>query len=233
MSSSGRILVSWHQARLAILVTLFGSVVAVFIKTCLPSEDTATAPKTVRLPATIPIEGWQFVGSQPLTDQRPDQPNYQAGQTYHYQQQDKSLYIEARYIDGTNGDVEGFIKLYTPLNIPSPNLKIETHHQENVGSYLILFDQDKIHLSSCINPHGGSTVSIEAYKWNRNFQDIRYRFMPWLLGKNLKDERCLWTHASLSMENNQVEAATSLIEAAWISWYHAWAIYLLQMPPVE
>lgn len=217
----------WKHIRIFLLVSVLAGVGLVFTKTFLYANSVEKkSVETVALPGEVPLSGWQSTGNQPLADQTPEWPNYLAGRKYSYIQDSDTLDIEARYIVGTNGDVRKFISDYTDLSQPIEQLNLETRYQNGVGSYLIFADQGKMHLSSCVNPYGGSTVTIRDYQWNRNFRDVRYRLIPWLFGESLKDERCLWTHAEIDLDGRALDEATALVESAWLPWSQWWASYL-------
>lgn len=222
----------WTRIRTVVLIVLFGAVVLVLGKIMLLANAEVLETADITMPDSIPLEGWQDISAKNLNDQDPEKPGYLKGREYDYMQNSTTLNVQARYISGTNGDVERFINHYLPssLEIDSFGAKNwEVHTFEGVGSFLLLVEQKNIQLSSCINPYGGSTVSARAYKRNRNFQDIRYRLVPWLLGESLKDERCLWTHMSISQEGGKSVAMNSSIEAVWANWYQWWSVQLPEM----
>ena len=217
----------WSRIRTTALLCMFGAVVLVLGKTILVESLSETETVEVKLPNEIPLNGWETITADELKDQTPDQPNYLTGKEYQYTQETINLTIQARYISGTNGNVRSLIDRYISASLERETW--ETHTLENVGSFLLKADQEGVNLSSCINPYGGATVSIKDYQFNRNFHDIRHRFVPWLLGNKLKDERCLWTHMSASHQVGEPSNVNLSIEDAWEDWYRWWAVHLPNM----
>jgi cyanosortase A-associated protein len=213
------------QSRFALLVAISGAVLLVFAKTALhPSQPNSTL-STYTFPATVPLTGWQAVESRPVERSSLTPLNDRAGNRYRYTQQQIELEIEIRYIVGTDGDIKKFIAQYIKPAQPLNQLQWETRQTQTGGSYALFVDQGNVYLSSCINPYGESTVTDREFKYNRNFYDIRYRLLPWLLGKSLKDERCLWTIASTPLQNTTPESLYPLLEQVWVEWNEWWRLH--------
>lgn len=220
---------SWNYFRASILILIFGTSVFVFIKKNIFTSSYAEPNVNgSRLPVSIPLQGWESASSRQLDDHLLDSSNYRAAREYRYIQGPIQLKSQARYMVQTDGDIKRFIS-------DNPSLSYlmqedwETRHSDESGSYFLILTSKGIHLSSCVNPHGMSTVSTQDYKWNRNFQDIRYRFLPWLLGEPLKDERCLWTHMSISSNDPNSKDLIPILEMSWEIWYRWWSIKLPRM----
>ncbi|MEN8447650.1 MAG: cyanoexosortase A system-associated protein, partial [Cyanobacteria bacterium J06555_13] len=169
--------IPWNRFRLFLLISVFGAALLVLGKVSFLEKSSDFTSKEVRLPESVPLQGWAGRSSTALNDQDSTKPDYLVGREYSYAQNSLILSIQVRYIKPTNGNVKGFIKKYLP-STPLDEEEWEVHTLKGVGSFLLATDRDEIKLSSCLNPYGGSTVSIEEYKRNRNFQDIRYRFIP-------------------------------------------------------
>lgn len=214
----------WNRGRTAALGLVLVGVAAVTGKVLLWETVEPTRPVEVQLPEVVPLENWQATQAEDLTDQNPEKPSYRKGREYRYQQGNSELDIQARYFVGTNGNVRVFINSYRPAELGAQAW--EPRQLDETGSFLMLVEPSRIQISSCINPYGKSTITARAYKRNRNFQDIRYRLIPWLLGESLKDERCLWTHMSITKDANSSKEVIDTIENAWSSWYQWWAIHL-------
>ncbi|MEN8444601.1 MAG: cyanoexosortase A system-associated protein [Cyanobacteria bacterium J06555_13] len=222
---------SINKIKHVVLVLVFGAVALVLGKvTLLPAPEKRQA-LSVSLPDDIPLEGWKNKSTKPLDARRARQKGYTEGKQYQYAKEPAVLDIQARYFVGTNGNVKGFINTHLSELTEDAVLEgqWEVRELEASGAVLLLSDRSTLHLSSCINPYGKSTVSARAFKHNRNFQDIRYRIVPWLLGENLKDDRCLWTHMSIAKEGKTDEETSSLIEEAWADWHKWWSIRLFKM----
>lgn len=209
----------WKNLRIPLLAVTLSGVLLVLGKSILyPAVSSRTVTPFV-FPSAVSLLEWQPLPSHPLVDQTAKHPNYLSGRHYQYIQNNLPLNIEMRYVVDTAGDVKDFIKTYT--SIPSsPVLR----QQEGIGFYSLFIYQGKAYLSTCINPHGGSTVTARQFKQNRNTYDLQLgRLLPWLLGQeNLKDERCLWTHLSIPLRDSSPEPAYLLLESAWFSWYQWW-----------
>lgn len=225
----------WYKSRQVALVSVFATVALVLGKITLTPATEKGIDTGINLPETVPVAGWQDRSTVALAEQDLGKPNYVNGRQYQYVNNGAVLNIQARYFIGTNGDVLNFIEAYLPSIAEGTTMKDtqEVRAFEQSGSVLLASDSKVLHLSSCINPYGKSTVSARAYKRNRNFQDIRYRLVPWLLGESLKNERCLWTHMSITSMDAQQEKTPEemsvLIEDAWSIWYKWWTVQILEM----
>jgi cyanosortase A-associated protein len=218
-------MLGWKQIRFGLLVVVSGAALVVFVKTALYPNQPKSNFAAYDFPQTVPLTGWQALDSHSLSNPIPEQTNYRSGRQYRYTQQHVSLDIEIRYIVGTDGDIKAFIAQYIKPSKPLNQLNWMMRQEEGVGSYALFIDQGKAYLSSCINPYGGSTVTDREFKYNRNFHDIRHRLIPWLLGESLKDERCLWTIASTSLQNASSESSYSLLEKTWFEWNEWWHLH--------
>jgi cyanosortase A-associated protein len=215
--------------RTLVLLLLLGIVVSVLGKVSLFAQSKESDMLNFDLPDTISLKGWRSISSQALKDRDSEQPNYWTGKEYFYTRGSVTLTIQARYFVKTNGDVQGFISDHLASYL-SGRETWQTQEIEEIGSFLISSRNGETQLSSCINPYGGSTVTIREFQWNRNFQDIRYRFIPWLFGEPLKDERCLWTHISISAREAERIDASDLRDTAWLDWYNLW---VRQLPKLK
>lgn len=210
----------WKTPRIPFLaVTLFGVLLVLTKSTLLPASSNRTLTAFV-FPTAVPLNGWQSLPSHPLVTPHPKHFNYLSGRQYHYIQNDLSLNIEMRYIVNTVGDVKEYIKQNT--NIPLP--KLVQRQQAGIGYYSLFTTGGKAYLSSCINPLGGTTFSDRQFKQNRNTYDLQLnRIVPWLLGqKDLKDNRCLWTHISTPLKDTTPDRTYKLLETTFFSWYQWW-----------
>ncbi|MEN8443794.1 MAG: cyanoexosortase A system-associated protein [Cyanobacteria bacterium J06555_13] len=203
------------------------AVAIVAIKVTLWDNVEVSEPAEVQLPEAVPLGNWQALSAEELGDQQLETANYKKGREYRYQTEFSSLNVQARYFSPTSGNVRGFIKNYLPNSLEQSNW--ELHRLDETGTYLMLVEPRQIQISSCINPYGKSTVSAKAYKQNRNFQDIRYRLIPWLLGEPLKDERCLWTHMLIAQTSDDQVPLNDDAQEAWILWYEWWSDQLSKM----
>jgi cyanosortase A-associated protein len=202
-------------------MSIFAGIVLVFGKLYLtPIARNQTSPVVFNFPSQIPLSGWRSLASRPLDIERSNllERKEIAAQRYRYGQKDAIVEIEMRYFASSNGDVNEFVKDYTGR---SPSLTI--HQQKQVGVYGLFTRQQRAYLSACINPRGGSTVTIQQFEQNNYFYDLRWhRLLPWLLGRQpLTDKRCLWTHMSVSWKSSP-EKAYRLLESIWFPWFDWW-----------
>ncbi|NEO99884.1 MAG: cyanoexosortase A system-associated protein [Symploca sp. SIO2E9] len=183
-----------------------------------PNSNEYTAKPFV-LPSEVPLTQWQSLPSQSLFTPIVWQPNLMTSRNYQYQQKDLSLDIEMRYLVPTSGNVKTLLQTYTA--IPAST---EIRHQEEVGFYYLLVDEQRAYLSSCINPRGKTTVTPQQFTENGNRHDLRLnRLLPWLMGEvQLRDRRCLWTNLSIPVEDTSPSEAYQILEKAWFSWYQSW-----------
>jgi cyanosortase A-associated protein len=210
----------WKTARTSVLtVTLIGVLLVAGKLTLYPSVGTPSATP-FELPETVSVTDWQIKKSTPLNIS--DTSQIQVGRKYEYQKNNLALEIEMRYVVGTIGDVAGLAKGNTILK-SSPG-KLELANTEKVGFHGILQHQNRLYLSSCINPSGGATVTTEQFRYNRNTSDWNLnRILFWLLGKgNIQDQRCLWTQMSVPLDQTTPQDAKKILENAWVSWYGWW-----------
>lgn len=180
-------------------------------------------------PANVLLTDGKILESQLLTDKVvPESKKYDAviaGRRYRYSYNSIPVDIEMRYVVGTLGNVEGLIINNTTINLPSGKVFKTVRQQLGIGYYGLFTYQNKVYLSSCINPQGDSTVTTEQFLHNRHIYNIRFnRFLPWLLGEqSFLDRRCLWAHLSINVNNADYQSAYQFLEKAWLSCYRCWS----------
>ncbi|MCT7968579.1 cyanoexosortase A system-associated protein [Laspinema sp. D1] len=212
----------WKPLRIFLLALTFSSVLVVVGKSLLYSNPDKGPSADFSFPPDIPLTEWQPLESDSLPVQNTS--NLISARVYRYQhQQNKfSLDIEMRYVIDTDGDIKTMLNKH--LNSETYPGKLTIHHQEGIGFYGLAATTERAYLSSCINPYGGSTVTAEQFRNNRNTYDLQVsRLVPWLLGQQeLRDFRCLWTVLSMPLEDTTAEQAYPVLEKAWVSWYAWW-----------
>lgn len=178
-------------------------------------------------PSKVPLPGWQLLESRtltkPIASAHKSWEAVPASHKYRYRQGNQQLEIEMRYIVSTSGELQSYFGRYASMHLPDGQLLQSLRQHEGVGFYSLFVHQGRSHLSACINPQGGSTVTREQFIANRFAHDFQLRHLvPWLLGKvSLPDKRCLWVDFSTPI--NQVSASTyPVLEKAWWSWYQWW-----------
>ena len=207
----------WKQFRIPLLALTFSSVLLVLGKVILlPSAEKRTLTSFV-FPEAVPLPQWQLKASSPLPEPTEEHPELIAQKHYQYVQNDLPLNIEMRYL--TDGNLRQLMRKYTSI---SSSAVVRQH--QGVGYYGLLVDRQRAYLSACINPQGGSTFTPQQFNQNRYLYDQRWqRILPWLLSQqSLPDQRCLWAHLSIPVQNSTPEAAYKKLENAWFSWHQWW-----------
>lgn len=210
----------WKPVRISLLAVTFGGVLLVAGKLVFyPSAGNSQATQ-FEFTESVPLADWKLEKSAPLAIS--ENSEFKAARKYEYQKNGMNLEIEMRYAVNTIGDVEGMMKGNTVLK-SSPG-KLALANIQGVGFHGILQQQNRLYLSSCINPRGGATVTSEQFRYNRNTRDWQpNRILFWLLGRgNIQDRRCLWTQMSVPLDKTTPENAQKILENAWVSWYGWW-----------
>jgi cyanosortase A-associated protein len=211
---------SWKTVRTWLLTVLFTGVLFVLVKLILfpPSSQSAVTPFVFS--TTVVLPQWQFLDSVPL--KITDDPTFLASRRYRYQQNRISLNIDMHYINPSSGDVKDFLKKHIFSQEATASFLLR--QKSGVGSHALFTYQEKAFLSSCINPRGGSTVTFDQFRENRNTYDMQPdRILLWLLGlKELRDFRCMWNVLSVPLMTAKPEEVYPILESAWFSWYSWW-----------
>jgi len=217
------------QLRLPLLVFTFANVLFVFTRTTLdPSIGRRTITPFV-FPPAVPLPQWQRVASQPLPNLAVERAPYGkivlSGMQYSYRQNDLPLDIQMRYELSTLGDVKQITSSNTTIRFGVNQPAIAIRQQEGLGFYGLYTYQQRAYLDACINPQGGSTFTSDQFDSNRIQYDFQLtRLIPWLLGQQgLRDNRCLWTHLSIPLNQSSPESAYVMLEQAWFSWSKWWS----------
>lgn len=211
----------WHKFRAWLLIVIFGSVLFVLLKAVFHPQRPNLVQTNFTLPEAIALPNWQMLASSPLSINQ--KFNFAASRRYRYQQQNLTLEIDLYYATHTLGDVKSWFQEDYQVSLETTE-KIAIRQNPEVGFYGLFLNQGKAYLSGCINPRGGSTVTIDQFRENRNNFDIQpSRIIPWLLGlAELRDWRCLWSVLSIPAEKDRQSQAYTTLETAWFSWYQWW-----------
>lgn len=216
----------WKKLRLPVLIITFTSALFVFSRTITDSSIGKRAATPFVFPSAVPLSQWQFVSSKPLPNQIVEQLPYGKlilpGMHYRYQQNGIPLKIDMRYEVNTAGDVKQLVEMHTDVKF-LPNQPMPIIRQHKLGFYGVYVYQQQAYLDACINPSGGSTFTSAQFDYNRIHYDLQFqRLLLWLLGRQeLRDNRCLWTHLSIPLNQSSPDAYSTL-EQAWFSWYKWW-----------
>ncbi|NUN65700.1 cyanoexosortase A system-associated protein [Pseudanabaena biceps] len=116
------------------------------------------------------------------------------------------------------------------LNIKHSEKPLDIKYANNIGYYTLFTDQKRAYLASCINPRGEATVTEKQFTNNRDKYDFSIdKLGLYLIGKSdLRDNRCLFTVMSTSLENNTSQISNSVdntyqtLETSWKDWYIYW-----------
>ena len=196
-------------------------------------DPTIGKSPNLAFPLKVSLPGWKLLESKAISPKHPDSL---VSHYYQFIQKNYLLDIEMRYLINTDGDVAKYIQKYTPINregdVATPGLRqrpsLSLHQQEAVGFYSMFVRQDRAYLSACINPRGGATVSSQQFSQNRYTYDLDLkRLLRWFVSRvDIWEDHCLWSHLSIEIEDNSLEATYSILERAWISWYKQWRLPL-------
>ncbi len=211
----------WQTIRIGILAATCGSLVLVLGKIILLPSSGQPKLTAYEFPSQVPLSEWQQIESQPLPPAQ--DAEILASRTYLYSQNNLNLDVEMRYLLTKHGDVKMLMQKHKRIERNPGKLKIR--NQKGIGEYGIWETPDRTYLSACINPGGGSSVTSETFRKNRNTHDLSIsRLLPWLLGQTeLRDWRCLWAVISLPVDaTKSPEDVYPILETAWVSWYRWW-----------
>ncbi len=183
-------------------------------------------------PENVTLPKWKLVKTGLINNELVKSPayiqgDYISGKKYYYLKKNpnlklnRNLYlnIEMRYLVNTNGSLKSVIKNYTGTLSPA------LYQEKEIGSYSIFLHQDTVYLTSCINPHGGSTITVDEFYKNRMLYDASLeRIISWLFtSRKIIDNRCLWAHLSMPLNNISEEVIRQNLETAWFDWYGWWS----------
>lgn len=218
----------WKQLRVPLLILIFANVLFVFSKSVLDPTVGKRKITPFVFPATVPLPQWQFVASQPLPDLAVERAPYGQlvlpGRRYNYLKNGLALDIKMRYDLSSDGDVKRLIEQNTNIRLsPNASSLVEREHKQ-LGHYGLFSDRQQAYLGACINPSGGSTLTRAQFDYNRVRYDVNFqRLILWLFGQEgLRDNRCLWTHLSVPLNQSSPQSAYATLEQAWFSWYQWW-----------
>lgn len=217
----------WKQLRIPLLVLIFANVLVVFGRSVIDPSIGKRTLTPFSFPAKVPLPQWQLVTSQPLPNQTVDQLPFGKvvlpGMYYRYKQNDLPLDIKMRYQINVEGDVKHLIETNTDIRFSLNRSPVIRQHQQ-LGFYGLFVYKQQAYLDACINPRGGSTFTSTQFDYNRIHYDLEFsRLFLWLLGQQeLRDNRCLWTHLSIPLNQSSPNSAYATLEQAWFSWYKWW-----------
>ncbi|MEM7726779.1 MAG: cyanoexosortase A system-associated protein [Cyanobacteria bacterium P01_A01_bin.45] len=211
-------IITASKIRISLLSVTCGAVFLSLGSIVMRSPNYEQGADSFSFPVRVKLLGWKQVSSTRKLDKIEKNSEIINQKLYQYIQNDLALDIEMRYSKEIK--VRSLIKKYQGIEKPA-----EIRQRPNIGYYGIGFDRGRVYLSACITPQGNSTYTYEQFRENEEYisrLDIKH-ILNWILGKNrLREERCLWTHLSMSVEKSSPKQNYQLLEKAWFSWYKYW-----------
>ncbi|MTJ34096.1 archaeosortase/exosortase family protein [Dolichospermum sp. UHCC 0260] len=216
------------------------SLVIILLNFFINPQAGLSANAVYRFPSEIPLPGWQFVASQPVT-LSPEQlakekeiappvvntditvdktKEILSGQIYRYQKAGQNLNVNLSYVPLNTGDVKYYYQRFSYLtDLPKLNKPVEKANPK--GYHLEFSDQQNRYLTACINSQGKSTVTLSQF--NAYFYPLYLNPVQWLNLFNAKqiirDHRCIWGQLSLTKaDTSDVELETTW-QALLSYWY--------------
>lgn len=219
---------NWRQYRQVMIALTFAGVFFTLVRFSLDPTAGKRSVSPFAFPKVVPLPGWQLLESQPLGEPIASPQSWEAvlaSRKYRYRQNKQQMEIEMHYVVGTLGQLRDYLKAHTSIPFQDTELLQNLRQQSGVGFYTLFVHQGRSHLTACINPRGGSTVTSAQFLANHNTYDLQLgRLVPWLLGKeSLLDRRCLWAHLSIPLNQVSAETTYPVLEKAWLSWYQWWS----------
>ncbi len=220
-------MMTWKSLRTPFLAITCAGVALVFGRLLLMEANAGAI--AYQLPAEVSLPNWQTEPSSELKKRDDERQDEVSGRLYQYRQGDRTLTIEMRYFVGGDSQVRNLLLKYDKPGAAT-SFPATIQHDPETGYFSLFSDQGNAYLSSCINPRGGSTVTLEQFKQNRYAHDFRVdRIVPVILGQTtLQDGRCLWTFMQIPIQSDDQHEAYRLLKEAWTSWFQQWAD---QFPP--
>jgi cyanosortase A-associated protein len=231
-----------NVVRRSLLLLLCGGAIGSLANTIInnPTKLNLQEPAAFNFPQNIPLNELAILSSKVLTTHTFKNSKLATGMSYQYQsitadatnpaKRLQPVNIEIRYItDGVANwpDVASQIKEFT--KIPPEALKTaSTKEQPGVGEYILFVDHQTAYFSTCINPLGISTVSVDRFIINNNPNPFKGgvkpdRILPWVLGRQtLRDPRCLWTILSTPIDPANPDSTIKLLETSGVNWVQWW-----------
>ncbi len=213
----------WDLYRPSFLAIALGGTILAFgwgIKTPLLPRPTVAA---FTFPEKIPLSRWKQISSTPLVPPNSTKIIPIASKAYQYRSsRGLILNIQMRYLNASKADIPNLLNEYTTIP-SSPKIS----HQPGIGAIALITHKDRLYLSACINPEGPTTATADQYLRTKltTGKNLDW-FLAWLGGRaNLLDQRCLWSHLSVSPRSPIETLETQkTLQAAWKDWFEWWKI---------
>jgi cyanosortase A-associated protein len=237
----------WETVRVGILIMMVGGVGVCLGRSLMINqfnkfERRVIKPPPLNFPATSTLPEWKFVQGEAIPEQTIKQTKrvvsssqtvaraalvateytVLSGYQYEYQQGDRPLQIEMRYLAPKEPiSVLDLLNAHPSQTFFQQQPKVNVREQADTGFYGVFTIQQQAYLSSCINPTGKSTFNPSPPS-EPNYEVVSKRVWGWLMSQALIfDHRCLWVHISTPITSTPEEAYQQL-EKVWRSWYPGW-----------
>jgi cyanosortase A-associated protein len=211
-----------------LVIAFASSIIAIGVSLFIPRYQ--DRPK-FKLPDQVSLSEWRSLSSEnllPMVQKHQEAKVADARRYLYTSLTQDTLRIDVLYIKASAVMPKSIELLNLKYSLDSLNIR----HQKMIGHYALFNDQDRVYLSSCINPRGLSTVTEDQLISNRNYYDFTPdRIGAYLLGFSyIRDNRCLFTVMSVPLEkaqisnlqNNSLDNHHQKLEKAWTNWYQKW-----------
>ncbi len=171
----------------------------------------------------ISLIDWELQSQDPVKEAAENQPELVGGTVHRYTRDNATVEIQTRYLTKMDASVRNLLLKY---DLASPTVEFsETTRQNESGYYSVFHLSKTAHLTSCINPRGGSTVTAAQFTQNRYANDLRVeRLLPIMLGKQtVQDSRCIWVYMSMPLGDRPPDLAQQQLETLWQTWQPWWS----------
>jgi cyanosortase A-associated protein len=187
-------------------------------------KSSTLGPNSYQFPETIRLAGWLQTESKAIIS---SDPGVIAAQRYQFMREPYMIDAQVWSLRYVEGNVSRFLNIYAGVK---STLKQQEIYQPSIGYAGILANQNRVYLSSCINPQGPTTLTEAQFAKNRYEYDLTLnRIFYWLLGqKDLMDRRCFFTVLSVAQKEQSRQTplsasrAQQMLEELWPIWFKFW-----------
>ncbi|OIP77443.1 MAG: hypothetical protein AUK48_03955 [Oscillatoriales cyanobacterium CG2_30_44_21] len=228
--SNKKKLVSLVKTKKFFLIAI-ASVSAIAMGASLLLPNFKNRPK-FQLPEQISLPDLNFQSSNKLNNSNElNNSNISSIRQYIYTFSDDSLKQELRIDTAYILSSATVPSSLSVLAIKYPSKNIETRLIEGLGYFALFTYEQRAYLAACINPRGGSTVTLEQFNNNRYKYDISpERVARYLIGvADLRDDRCILTALSIALDSDitpqnkeMLEPIYQKLQRSWSNWFANW-----------
>jgi cyanosortase A-associated protein len=193
-----------------LVIILLSSIITIIISLFIPNLQ--NRPK-FQLPNQLSLRGWKLQSSKDF-DKALKNGAIAAKKYIYISPRQDLLEIDSLYISGTTA-----ITRYLEISGFNSSQNLNIHYLDSIGYYALFRDGDRAYLSSCINPHGITTITEEQFFHNINLKHIGF----YLLGfRDLRDSKCLLMTLSVSLKTTKLDKAYETLKNSWVYLYQNW-----------